>query len=371
MSLHVTNIYAIPFSIPDPEFVLWKFEAMAPVWQALLDLVTCGSSDPSKVHWSCSCKENRGSFNLLGKMPWVQEASDSSDEDTSSLEWKPTVLCADGSRYTGQWKGNVWQGEGQLERADGSTYEGCFKDGKPHGTGCLKGADGSIYQGQWRQGRAHGMGKYTKAGGGCYEGQWLEDKRAGLGTELWADGCLYRGSFQNGCKHGRGFYQTPQGASYNGSFQADQMHGEGVYKFPDGRVYSGSFKSGQMTGYGLMFWPSGAAYEGQYLDGEKTVQESTHGQMVVSMKGNGPMDKCMAKESCTVSIALPRVALGVMVLGQRLDWSFHKWSLVMKCTLVALMAFCMMSINAIARWELYPCSSNKRPAGWCQILTWQ
>lgn len=52
---------------------------------------------------------------------------------------------------------------------------------------------------------------------------------------------------------------------------------------------------------------------------KKTVQESTHGQMVVSMKGNGLMDRCMAKESCTVSIALPRVALGVMVLGQRRD----------------------------------------------------
>eukprot|EP00435_Cladocopium_sp_Y103_P024266 s2598_g5.t4 len=222
-------------------------------------------------HW-CSCKETEGKWSrgILGNLPWSIQESDSSDEDVSSLEWKPTILSADGSRYTGQWKGSTWQGEGQLELADGSTYEGCFKDGKPHGVGCLKGPDGCVYQGQWRQGRAHGMGKYTKAAGaGTYEGQWMEDKRSGLGTELWADGCLYRGSFQNGCKHGRGFYQTPQGASYNGSFQADQMHGEGVYKFPDGRVYSGSFKSGQMTGYGHMSWPSGAAYEGQYLNGEK------------------------------------------------------------------------------------------------------
>ena len=201
------------------------------VWQVLLDLVTC-SRDPQKGQW-CSCKETEGkSRGILGNLPWSIQESDSSDEDVSSLEWKPTILSADGSRYTGQWKGSTWQGEGQLELADGSTYEGCFKDGKPHGVGCLKGPDGCVYQGQWRQGRAHGMGEYTKAAGaGTYEGQWLEDTRSGLGTELWADGCLYRGSFQNGCKHGRGFYQTPQGASYNGSFQADQMHGDGVYKF--------------------------------------------------------------------------------------------------------------------------------------------
>lgn len=146
------------------------------------------TSQPS----SCSCKEKDGFASIFGKLsrPWssrVDSEESSGEEETDSLEWKPPVMGSDGSRYTGQWKGGHWHGEGQLERADGSVYEGGFKDGKPHGQGRLQAPDGSVYEGQWRQGRAHGEGQYTKAGGaGNYEGQWLEDKRSGKGSEQWA-----------------------------------------------------------------------------------------------------------------------------------------------------------------------------------------
>ena len=53
-------------------------------------------------------------------------------------------------------------------------------------------------------------------------------------------------------------------------------------------------------------------------------QGSTPGQMVVSMKGNGPMDRCMARAYFMLRMVQQLVALGVMARG--LSKSFHKWA---------------------------------------------
>ena len=39
----------------------------------------------------------------------------------------------DGSKYTGQWRGDVREGKGKEVLADGTTYEGGFYDGQKRG----------------------------------------------------------------------------------------------------------------------------------------------------------------------------------------------------------------------------------------------
>ncbi|CAJ1422879.1 unnamed protein product [Effrenium voratum] len=78
------------------------------LWQVLLDVVTCTREEPKcRSQWSCSCKDgsDAGLAGIFSRLPWasIEDDGGSSDEDQASLEWKPTVLCADGSRYTGQW----------------------------------------------------------------------------------------------------------------------------------------------------------------------------------------------------------------------------------------------------------------------------
>ena len=53
----------------------------------------------------------------------------------------------DGSVYTGQWKGDSWDGYGIYVRKSGYRYEGMWKDDKSHGQAKVIHANGAIYEG--------------------------------------------------------------------------------------------------------------------------------------------------------------------------------------------------------------------------------
>lgn len=57
----------------------------------------------------------------------------------------------DGSKYTGQWKGNLREGKGTETLADGAVYEGTFYQDFKRGKGVFTWPDKkSIYDGEWR-----------------------------------------------------------------------------------------------------------------------------------------------------------------------------------------------------------------------------
>ena len=72
-----------------------------------------------------------------------------------------TMIWADGSEYTGEWRNGTRHGRGEYRSAEGETYEGHWRNGLMHGLGTLTRADASRYEGQWMNGRRHGKGRST------------------------------------------------------------------------------------------------------------------------------------------------------------------------------------------------------------------
>jgi len=125
---------------------------------------------------------------------------DSGDTSKTKVEWRPTQLVNNTTRYEGEWskKENKRHGKGTQVWADGSMYVGTWRDGKAEGKGRLIHADGDAYEGEWKNDEADGRGIYYHADGARYEGEWKNDKQSGSGKESWPDGSLYIGKYING-----------------------------------------------------------------------------------------------------------------------------------------------------------------------------
>lgn len=89
------------------------------------------------------------------------------------------VWSKDGGRYGGAWgrnqHGNVREGFGVQHYKDGSRYAGQWQGDLQHGEGILEYSDGSVYIGIWREGKRHGDGVLSFGQGGRFEGQWRDD----------------------------------------------------------------------------------------------------------------------------------------------------------------------------------------------------
>tara|TARA_B100000780_G_C21087317_1_gene438094 strand:- start:1113 stop:1511 length:399 start_codon:yes stop_codon:yes gene_type:complete len=61
-----------------------------------------------------------------------------------------TFTLPNGSKYVGDWKDGIFNGQGTATVADGAKYVGEWKDGKRSGQGTLTHADGKIEEGIWK-----------------------------------------------------------------------------------------------------------------------------------------------------------------------------------------------------------------------------
>lgn len=138
-------------------------------------------------------------------------------------------------QYLGEWKNNVWEGKGTLEKADGERYAGEWEGGKRHGTGTLfkRQPDGSllkIYSGQWKQGQPSGRGQYNYSGKeGVYVGEWHAGQRAGVGICTYANGDVYEGEWLHDQRHGFGVHDYKNGDHFEGLWVEDKKEGKGVH----------------------------------------------------------------------------------------------------------------------------------------------
>ena len=129
----------------------------------------------------------------------------------------------DGSRYEGEWRGNMQNGEGSILHPDGNFFTGVWTRGKPQ----------------------RGSGTIHSDKGWVYEGGILRSMRHGEGVCSWPElGVRYQGEFKNDRRSGRGISVIEKG--FDGGYAA----------------YDGMWEDDVRSGKGEMFWPCGSSYTG-------------------------------------------------------------------------------------------------------------
>ena len=166
---------------------------------------------------------------------------------TKSNYWTDCSGVRDGrgSRYIGEFKNNVRQGQGTEYIEDGSSYVGSWKDGKRSGWGTHKLSNGELYVGEFSDGYRHGAGTLTFApfyDRDKYVGEFRDDKASGPGTLTYKNGNKYLGEMSEGIPHGQGTLTFANGDTYAGWFTIGETNGQGTFTFANGKSYSGGNK---------------------------------------------------------------------------------------------------------------------------------
>ena len=68
-----------------------------------------------------------------------------------------TMTYSDGTKYTGEFRYGVMNGQGTLIYPDGTNYTGQWKDALPNGQGTRTYAGGKTYTGQWKDALPNGQ----------------------------------------------------------------------------------------------------------------------------------------------------------------------------------------------------------------------
>jgi hypothetical protein len=187
-----------------------------------------------------------------------------------------TLLQTSGISYAGTWINGRRNGRGKLVFADGGTYEGDFvndrrtgrgvlifpsktsndaattyvgefKDDLFNGEGTMTFKSGASYVGHWLNGKRNGQGRYSALSGETYDGDWLEDQKSGRGEHVLAKTnnpaalIRYVGDFRENAPNGRGTLTWGNGAEYVGEVQDAHAHGYGELRRPDGSNVKGKF----------------------------------------------------------------------------------------------------------------------------------
>jgi hypothetical protein len=180
-----------------------------------------------------------------------------------------TYTSSDGRKYVGEWKNGKTDGQGTSTLPDGSEYVGEFKDGKMNGKGTWTGADGKKYVGDYKADKRHGQGTLTWTNGKKYVGEWRDDKENGQGTYTWPDGSIYIGGWKDGNYSGQGTFKQPNGTKYVGEWKDDKSNGQGTMTRTDGTKYVGEWKDGKANGIGTWTWPDGRKHVGVWKDNKQ------------------------------------------------------------------------------------------------------
>ena len=203
---------------------------------------------------------------------------------------KGTQIYTDGSQYKGEWKSGRANGKGEWIHASGDRYIGNLKNDKAEGYGEYYSLQGD-YKGNWKndvyegngvqtwpdgtkvtakfvKGKKQGVGNIKFCDGSSYDGEFKNDEITGEGRFVYKDGKVYEGSFWKGMMHGRGLLSWRDGRSYEGEYRNDLKHGLGVFRFADGRVYTGEWAGGRQDGKGELVKTSGEVVKGVWKAGK-------------------------------------------------------------------------------------------------------
>jgi len=116
------------------------------------------------------------------------------------------MKISDGFYYEGQILNGKRSGRGTIKTEEGQlVYEGDFKDDLYEGEGMWISDQGLVYTGNFSQGKRNGKGMmFSNESKYRYDGEWIEDLKCGNGNETNPDGSYYIGEFLNNKKNGNG-----------------------------------------------------------------------------------------------------------------------------------------------------------------------
>ena len=154
-------------------------------------------------------------------------------------------MLSDGTRYSGDWKDDLQEGQGEEILPDGTIYSGQFKEGEKSGKGIVRWPDGSYYDGDFENNVIHGKGAYNWADGRVYVGMWQNGKINGKGKFTWPDGKTYEGEYKNDKKDGFGRY-TVDGKAYEGTWFNGKQNGYGAYIVNNEVIMKGFWRYGKV-----------------------------------------------------------------------------------------------------------------------------
>ena len=139
------------------------------------------------------------------------------------------------SKYEGEIRKEVPNGQGTIISPDGTKYVGEFKDGE--------GTDLTIYYKNGNIIRRHERGWYWVKGvlfGELVDDEWIWFKNGDENTLS-----KYEGGIRKEVPNGQGTLISPDGRKYVGEFRNGKFYGQGTRTFPDGRKYIGEFREGR------------------------------------------------------------------------------------------------------------------------------
>lgn len=175
-----------------------------------------------------------------------------------------------GTKLTGFWEENNFEGWGEMIDQDGNIFQGLFVQGILNGKGEKFSINGNHYEGDFLNGLRCGQGreetkehvyvgnyendKKNKKGKlvyknmkDSYEGEFLDNNITGKGEYKWENGDKFVGDFINGKMDGRGHYKWPDGGEYEGEYVNNIKEGNGKFKWSNGKIFEGPFIKGKIT----------------------------------------------------------------------------------------------------------------------------
>mmetsp|Transcript_3058 Transcript_3058/g.4721 ORF Transcript_3058/g.4721 Transcript_3058/m.4721 type:complete len:636 (+) Transcript_3058:1017-2924(+) len=135
-----------------------------------------------------------------------------------------------GDTYTGDWVGNLKQGEGvYFYSGIGATYEGEWQADKKHGKGKLTFKNGDILHGKWEEDfLSETSVTLCFLGGEVYKGNFNQLQMEGVGKLEYKTGGKYQGEFLQNKRRGAGFLSCSNSIFFEGHFANDSTDGEGM-----------------------------------------------------------------------------------------------------------------------------------------------
>ena len=186
--------------------------------------------------------------------------------------------------YQGEWKGEKYNGKGQLYPKQGELagykLDGHFLDGKANGFGTLFKPDSTKeYEGYWKDFQYDGNGTFYLNGKKLYEGNFKNGQADGKGTVYAQDGQLEgEGEFKNFKLNGYGRRYANGKLYYEGYLIDNLPDGKGTLYDENGKKkFEGQYKKGIPNGYGVAYNKNGEKeYEGQFVNGAYISSSQNH-----------------------------------------------------------------------------------------------
>jgi hypothetical protein len=146
-----------------------------------------------------------------------------------------------GVLYFGRRNGEIgyykekWEGLVSKENKDITKYSGEIKNGLPNGQGTLTFPDGEKYVGEWKDWEKNGQGTFTFHNGDKYVGEWKNEERNGKGIKTTTDGGKYEGEWKDGYENGQGTQTWSDGTKWVGEWK-DGITWNGTHYDKDGNI---------------------------------------------------------------------------------------------------------------------------------------